>query len=84
MSTLQMHAPADLAFETTLLVRDTCLCLHTQRAARALARRFDRRMKMLPDRRRLGQNRPAGWRQPQQSGAPVRRIGRCIDEVTAL
>jgi DNA-binding MarR family transcriptional regulator len=41
MSTFQMHAPADLAFETTLLVRDTCLCLHTQRAARALARRFD-------------------------------------------
>jgi DNA-binding MarR family transcriptional regulator len=34
-------APADLAFETTLLVRDTCLCLHAQRAARALARRFD-------------------------------------------
>lgn len=28
-------------FETTLQVRDTCLCLHTQRAARALARRFD-------------------------------------------
>jgi DNA-binding MarR family transcriptional regulator len=28
-------------FETTLLVRDTCLCLHVQRAARALARRFD-------------------------------------------
>lgn len=28
-------------FETTLHVRDTCLCLHTQRAARALARRFD-------------------------------------------
>ncbi len=28
-------------FETTLLVRDTCLCLHLQRAARALARRFD-------------------------------------------
>src|SRR5438309_2894253 len=27
--------------ETTLLVRDTCLCLHVQRAARALARRFD-------------------------------------------
>lgn len=26
---------------TTLHVRDTCLCLHTQRAARALARRFD-------------------------------------------
>jgi DNA-binding MarR family transcriptional regulator len=36
-----MNAPATIAFETTLLVRDTCLCLHTQRAARALARRFD-------------------------------------------
>ncbi len=30
-----------LPFETTIKVRDTCLCLHTQRAARALARRFD-------------------------------------------
>jgi DNA-binding MarR family transcriptional regulator len=30
-----------LPFTTTLHVRDTCLCLHTQRAARALARRFD-------------------------------------------
>jgi len=28
-------------FEITLLVRDSCLCLHVQRAARALARRFD-------------------------------------------
>jgi len=28
-------------FETTRLVRDTCLCLHIQRAGRALARRFD-------------------------------------------
>jgi DNA-binding MarR family transcriptional regulator len=28
-------------FETTLLVRDSCLCLHAQRAARAIARRFD-------------------------------------------
>lgn len=36
MSKLE-HVP----FETTLLVRDTCLCLHVQRAARALARRFD-------------------------------------------
>ena len=26
---------------TTLMVRDCCLCLHVQRAARALARRFD-------------------------------------------
>jgi DNA-binding MarR family transcriptional regulator len=32
-------------FSTTLLVRDTCLCLHVQRAARALARRFDLALK---------------------------------------
>lgn len=31
----------DVPFETTIRVRDTCLCLHAQRAARALARRFD-------------------------------------------
>lgn len=31
----------DVPFQTTLHVRDTCLCLHIQRAARALARRFD-------------------------------------------
>ncbi|MDP9064576.1 MAG: MarR family winged helix-turn-helix transcriptional regulator [Pseudomonadota bacterium] len=30
-----------VSFETTSEVRDTCLCLHAQRAARALARRFD-------------------------------------------
>jgi DNA-binding MarR family transcriptional regulator len=29
------------SFETTHEVRDACLCLHVQRAARALARRFD-------------------------------------------
>jgi DNA-binding MarR family transcriptional regulator len=27
--------------ETTHLIRDSCLCLHVQRAARVLARRFD-------------------------------------------
>lgn len=31
----------DLPLSTTLEVRDRCLCLHVQRAARALARRFD-------------------------------------------
>jgi len=36
-----MNAPDEPTFQTTLLVRDACLCLHTQRAARALARRFD-------------------------------------------
>ncbi len=33
--------PVTIPYETTLLVRDCCLCLHVQRAARALARRFD-------------------------------------------
>ncbi|MDB5395054.1 MAG: putative MarR family transcriptional regulator [Rhodospirillales bacterium] len=36
-----MSKPVEVPFATTLLVRDTCLCLHVQRAARALARRFD-------------------------------------------
>jgi DNA-binding MarR family transcriptional regulator len=40
-----MTALPDVPFQTTLLVRDSCLCLHTQRAARALARRFDLAMK---------------------------------------
>lgn len=31
----------DIPIEITHRVRDTCLCLHLQRAARALARRFD-------------------------------------------
>lgn len=31
----------ELPFEITLLVRDSCLCLHVQRAARAVARRYD-------------------------------------------
>jgi DNA-binding MarR family transcriptional regulator len=34
-------------YETTLLVRDCCLCLHVQRAARALARRFDDALRPL-------------------------------------
>jgi DNA-binding MarR family transcriptional regulator len=36
-----MAAAAHTTFETTRLVRDSCLCLYVQRAARALARRFD-------------------------------------------
>lgn len=42
-----MSKPDPLPFETTLLVRDTCLCLHVQRAARALARRFDEALRPL-------------------------------------
>jgi DNA-binding MarR family transcriptional regulator len=36
-----MSRPSPVPYQTTLLVRDCCLCLHVQRAARALARRFD-------------------------------------------
>ncbi len=36
-----------LPFEATPVVRDTCLCLHAQRAARALARRFDEVLRPL-------------------------------------
>lgn len=36
-----MSKRIEVPFSTTLLVRDTCLCLHVQRAARSLARRFD-------------------------------------------
>jgi DNA-binding MarR family transcriptional regulator len=36
-----MSRPAIVPFSTTARVKDSCLCLHTQRAARALARRFD-------------------------------------------
>src|SRR5580700_86938 len=34
-----------LPYETTLLVRDCCLCLHVQRAARSLGRRFDEELR---------------------------------------
>ncbi len=40
-----MSNPSDVPYSTTILVRDTCLCLHAQRAARALARRFDDELK---------------------------------------
>ena len=34
-------------FEFTHRVRDNCLCLHIQRAARALARHFDEALRPL-------------------------------------
>lgn len=34
-------------FDTTLHVRDHCLCLHAQRAARVLARRFDEALRPI-------------------------------------
>jgi DNA-binding MarR family transcriptional regulator len=36
-----MSKHAAIPFAVTIEVRDTCLCLHVQRAARALARRYD-------------------------------------------
>jgi DNA-binding MarR family transcriptional regulator len=38
---------AALSYATTLMVRDTCLCLHLQRAARAVARQFDDALRPL-------------------------------------
>jgi DNA-binding MarR family transcriptional regulator len=38
---------AEVPYATTLHVRDTCLCLFVQRAARALARRFDLALQKL-------------------------------------
>src|ERR1700733_2587979 len=42
-----MSNSVKIPYETTLLVRDSCLCLHVQRAARALARRFDEALRPL-------------------------------------
>jgi DNA-binding MarR family transcriptional regulator len=42
-----MATAAKPSFQTTLQVRDACLCLHVQRAARALARRFDDALRPL-------------------------------------
>jgi DNA-binding MarR family transcriptional regulator len=42
-----MSNPDDLPFEITAEVRDTCLCLHLRRAARAVARRFDTALRLL-------------------------------------
>ena len=36
-----------LPFAATIEVRDACLCLHVQRAARALARKFDEALRPL-------------------------------------
>jgi DNA-binding MarR family transcriptional regulator len=42
-----MSSAQHLPFDTTVEVRDTCLCLHLQRAARAVARRFDAALRPL-------------------------------------
>ncbi len=42
-----MSNAEDVPYATTLRVRDACLCLHLQRAARAVARRFDAPLRPL-------------------------------------
>ena len=42
-----MSSGQHLPFAITVEVRDTCLCLHLQRAARAVARRFDATLRPL-------------------------------------
>ncbi|MBX3490779.1 MAG: MarR family transcriptional regulator [Parvibaculum sp.] len=42
-----MSKPSNDSTVPTRLIHDTCLCLHTQRAARALARRFDEAFRPL-------------------------------------
>jgi len=42
-----MSRREDVPFEITQHVRDTCLCLHVQRAARAMARHYDQALRPL-------------------------------------
>ena len=42
-----MSNDSPVPFSTTIHVRDTCVCLHVQRAARAVARRFDQALRPL-------------------------------------
>src|SRR5271169_6737058 len=42
-----MSGATIVPFETTTRVRDCCLCLYVQRAARALARHFDEALRPL-------------------------------------
>jgi DNA-binding MarR family transcriptional regulator len=42
-----MSKSESVPFGVTLKVRDTCLCLHARRAARALARRYDEALRPL-------------------------------------
>ena len=42
-----MSTRDDLPYAVTLHVRDTCLCLHLQRATRVVARRFDEALRGL-------------------------------------
>lgn len=43
----EMSRDISVPIETTLRVRDCCLCLHVQRVARILARRFDEALRPI-------------------------------------
>jgi DNA-binding MarR family transcriptional regulator len=47
LSYVSMARVRSTSYETTILVRDSCLCLHVLRAARALARCFDNALRPL-------------------------------------
>ncbi len=69
--TMSKPAPPDL--ETTLHVRDHCLCLHAQRAARQLARLFDEAFRPVGLTNgqfslMMGLNRPAPARMKEIAG----------------
>ncbi len=72
-----------LPYETTLHVRDNCLCLHVQRAARALARRFDEALRPVGITNGqfsllMSLNRP---RPPRMGGQSAREVvRRCVNE----
>ena len=42
-----MSKPMKISLQVTLAVRDSCFCLHVQRAARVLARRYDDALRPL-------------------------------------
>ncbi|RVV98001.1 MarR family transcriptional regulator [Mesobaculum littorinae] len=44
---MSTQSVSGVGYDTTLHVRDHCLCLHTLRAARAIARRFDEAFRPL-------------------------------------
>lgn len=71
-------------FATTLMVRDRCLCMHVQRAARVLARRFDDALRMhgLTNEQfslLMSLNRP----EPPTIGAVARTLGADRTTLTA-
>ena len=79
-----MSSENALPYSTTPLVRDHCLCLHVQRAARALARRFDEAFRPLGLTNRqfsllMSLNRP----EPPPMGAVANLLGMDRTTLTA-